>query len=487
MKKALLIIACFVFFIPMAIAQTLPKVSSIDEYWPEGEKKTYIFKINDTEVGQLEATHTGGGDTFREFTEKLNLDLASIGLGPKLEIENELSIYKSGHFLSLDMSLSANSVVQEVAVLFDSATSTARAIIDDDESNAVERKLDGLRFICDNNMIDQLELALAMHDLVPGESFVVPIFSPQAMYSAEFEFSVQEKTTVRYGPFVDTVWAVMMVRPAQQMLYIDRTHDLVKLVDDRQNLVVEYDRDPFSNRKATQKSSEDWFSNQVKRLPIYGLYLLIAVGWLLFLGRDSYRLGWSYILFVLGAIAYPAIYYTQVPLQQLYAIEIITPILQSNGSILLPGVVPALISGVIQETLKLLPLVLVAFVSRPKAFLLISLGAFVGAGFGFIEACHITGPLFQVRILSNLAVTERVFTILFHTATGAMLGYGLAKRKWWFYWIIAAALHSLVNYFIVFVQIKAISINTLEIIFAVIDLTLLGNMFLLQRKFKRGR
>lgn len=487
-RKILFVFCLLLLIVPLS-ARTLPKIHIITDYWPIDESKEYHFFINDEKIGDMSAELTGEEGGIVTIKETLDLDLARLGLGPKLEIHNELQVTSAGYFNACTMDVEANGTRRQLNVTFDSITATARAVIDGNESNARERVLGQPMVSSDNNMISQLELALAFHDLTPGDTITIPVFSPQGMYTADFLFFVAGETEVRYSVYRDTVWQVNMLRPASQTLYIDRKHDLVKIEDSNQNLRVEYQRDLFADRPniADKAVSGGTVDNLIRRLPFYGLMLLVAVGWLLFLGRDSYRDKWSYVLFVIGGCLYPLIYYIQVPIQQSYAINYLTPIMQSGGSIVLPAAIPALVSGIVQESLKILPLVFAAYILRPKAFVLISIGAFIGAGFGFVEACYISGPVFQARLLTNTLVAERVFALLFHIVTGAILGYGFARRKWWMYWLIAIGFHSLANYLIVFVAMQVISVGGLQAILAVYDLLLLANMFLLQSKFKKGR
>ena len=122
------------------------------------------------------------------------------------------------------------------------------------------------------------------------------------------------------------------------------------------------------------------------------------------------------------------------------------------------------------------------------------LGAFVGAGFGWIEACNLIGPQFQARTLTGYALVERVFTIMFHTTMGAAIAYGVARRKIWQFWLTAVGLHAFGNYLIVFVQLKKLTIKSLNIILAFYDMALLALMIYLKRVYiayqkrqRRGR
>jgi RsiW-degrading membrane proteinase PrsW (M82 family) len=149
--------------------------------------------------------------------------------------------------------------------------------------------------------------------------------------------------------------------------------------------------------------------------------------------------------------------------------------------------VPALLTGLIQETLKLIPLLLAGRWLKLKPIALISLGAFIGAGFGWVEACHIVAPLFQARALTGYTLIERVFTIMFHATMGAALGYGVARKQIWQFWLAAVGLHTLGTYLIVFVQLKMLTIKSLNIIIGLYDIVLLIVMVGLQRMYKAAQ
>ena len=471
-------------------AQTLPKIKSLDRYWPEGEKREYRFKINDTAVGSLEATAkdyemSGGLVTSAIFEERLKLDLTKVGLTNKFSSISRLTIDGSGFFRKAENDVTAGEHEEKLEVSYDPGSGTIIGTKEGESQPFRTLTVPAPVYACDNNMIDQLELALAGQELSVGRQFTLPVISPSQAFTAEFEFSVVKQTVVQYDRYVDTVWQVDLLRPAHESIYIDRMHRLVKLVDGDQKLTVELIRDPFAERRVRSRPSGDFLSTQISRLPLYGFYALVCAIWLLFLGRSAYRNGWAYLLFVVGGALYPVIYISQVPLQEFYGKNILMPSLQSGGSLMIMGIPPALLSGLIQESLKLLPLYLFAIWKKPKALVLISLGAFIGAGFGFVEAGHLTGAIFQNRLMASLSLGERIFTILFHTVMGATLGYGLVRRQMWQFWLAAVAFHTFGNYLVVFVQTKDVTIKNLEIILAVYDLILLAGMVYLQSQYKK--
>ncbi len=136
-----------------------------------------------------------------------------------------------------------------------------------------------------------------------------------------------------------------------------------------------------------------------------------------------------------------------------------------NRWLLLSGIPHMLLTGLVQEGAKLLPVAVYWFIKGrgldTRTGLL--LGAWAGAGFGVFEAVwvhntifasgQLTWQLIQVYgIVALLGFIERFFTVAFHIATAAIAGYGLATGRGWQFYLIAAGLHGASNYGIVLAQ-----------------------------------
>ena len=132
--------------------------------------------------------------------------------------------------------------------------------------------------------------------------------------------------------------------------------------------------------------------------------------------------------------------------------------------ILLFGIPQILLSGLVQEGAKMVPLVV--YWRRegrsldPKLGL--AIGAAAGAAFGIFEAQWAHNTIFaagwtweavQTGGLMALApFWERFFVVAAHTAFSALAGYGLAKGKGWQFYLIASCLHAFLNYSVVLLQ-----------------------------------
>jgi RsiW-degrading membrane proteinase PrsW (M82 family) len=145
----------------------------------------------------------------------------------------------------------------------------------------------------------------------------------------------------------------------------------------------------------------------------------------------------------------------------------------------LTGIPIVLLSGLVQEGAKLVPVIALWFKRNRRIDPLTGLyaGAISGAGFGIFEAVWVHNSMFaagwswQIVTLSGpsalLGFVERFFSIGFHIAISALAGYGWARGLKWQYYLVAAGLHGLSNYAIVLLNQRVFTINQVEIYVAV--------------------
>ena len=63
---------------------------------------------------------------------------------------------------------------------------------------------------------------------------------------------------------------------------------------------------------------------------------------------------------------------------------------------------------------------------------------------------------------------ERFFAVAFHIAASALAGYGLARGWGWQFYLLAAFMHSLLNYSAVLLQVGVFTIVHVEIYAAIV-------------------
>jgi RsiW-degrading membrane proteinase PrsW (M82 family) len=148
---------------------------------------------------------------------------------------------------------------------------------------------------------------------------------------------------------------------------------------------------------------------------------------------------------------------------------------------LVAGVLFALLSGLVQEGSKLVPVVIGWHRKNRKitAKTGLIIGAISGAGFGVFEAVWVLntfvftpgwnwGMVGSQGFIALAPFCERFFAVAFHIASCALAGYGLAKGWGWQFYLVAAFLHGLVNYGATLFQAQVLTAVQVEIWIATI-------------------
>ncbi len=220
-------------------------------------------------------------------------------------------------------------------------------------------------------------------------------------------------------------------------------------------------------------------------LMLIGTCLAIAFGalWLLGFWPPLFRRHWLWAVAVFSAFfTLLAAVFIQIPLQY-YASKALEAFWEYSTLfdwLLLTGIPAILISGLVQEGAKMVPMVAWWWRSGrtidPKLGLVI--GAIAGAGFGIFEAVWAHNLTFMsgwswdlVRsdgILMLSPFWDRFWVIAFHIAASSLAGYGLAKGRGWQFYLIASGLHGLINYAVLLYRRGNLTFNQVEIYVAVV-------------------
>ena len=164
--------------------------------------------------------------------------------------------------------------------------------------------------------------------------------------------------------------------------------------------------------------------------------------------------------------------------------------------ILLAGIPQILLSGLVQEGSKLVPVVVYWRRSGKNIDprLGLAIGAVAGAGFGIFEAQWAHNLIFAsgwtwaaVQTGGFWALAgfwERFFAVAAHTAFSALAGYGLAKGWGWQFYLIASVLHGLLNYSVVLLRAGLLTTVHVEIYAAV--LAVLVTAWALWLRWRKG-
>lgn len=191
-------------------------------------------------------------------------------------------------------------------------------------------------------------------------------------------------------------------------------------------------------------------------------------------------------LWAVGAVSalltWTAISFVQIPLQSWAGQTLLYFWDQTTLTrwLLLAGLPQILLSGLVQEGAKLVPVVFYRWRNdwslTPKSGLVA--GAVSGAGFGVFEAIWVHNTMFSsgwtwhaVEASGPVALLgfwERFFSLAFHIGVSAVAGYGLAKRLGWRFYLVASFLHGATNYSVILLQKGFLTSIQVEIYIAVI-------------------
>lgn len=219
-------------------------------------------------------------------------------------------------------------------------------------------------------------------------------------------------------------------------------------------------------------------------LLLIGIGLAFAFGavWFAPYWTPIFKKPWSWAVLAVSAIlTLCAICFIQIPLQwwtgealaHFWSQEVLA------SWILVATIPQVLLSGLVQEGAKLVPVAIYWWRKGrnidPKMGLVI--GAVAGLGFGIFEAQWVHNTLFSygwswqlvqfggVEMLAGF--WERFFAVAFHIASCALAGWGLAKGLGWQFYLLVSFLHAIVNYAAVPFQSGAITVIQLEVFVAV--------------------
>jgi len=214
-----------------------------------------------------------------------------------------------------------------------------------------------------------------------------------------------------------------------------------------------------------------------------GLAIVFGAIWFAPYWTPVLKKPWAWAILAGSAVlSIVAVSFIQIPLQywvgqalsQFWSQEVLV------SWILLAGIPQILLSGLVQEGSKLVPVVVYWWRNGrnidPKLGL--AIGAVAGAGLGVFEAVWVHNTIFvsgwsweAVQTGGVVALApfwERFFAVAFHIAASALAGYGLARGWGWQFYLIAAFLHGLLNYSAALLRVGVFTVVQLEIYAAVV-------------------
>jgi len=212
--------------------------------------------------------------------------------------------------------------------------------------------------------------------------------------------------------------------------------------------------------------SVDFFRSFFADPSVPGIGIAIGFGaiWLAAYRPPLRSRPWLWVVIAISAfLTLAAVSFMQIPLQLISGQAEIDYWGQQvvMQRILLTGLPSVLITGLVQEGAKMVPMVFywrrLGKKMDPKMGLME--GAVAGASFGVLEAQWVLNSIFASGwswvavetggLMSLAGFGERLFIVAAHTAFSALVGYGLATGKGWQFYLIASCLHAFLNYSII--------------------------------------
>jgi len=230
---------------------------------------------------------------------------------------------------------------------------------------------------------------------------------------------------------------------------------------------------------------------------LVGIGLAVAFGafWFTLYWTNILKNPWAWAVLVGSAIlSLAAVTFIQVPLQ-LWTGDVLGGFWSREviyRFILLTAIPQVLLSGFIQEGAKLLPVV-VWWWRKGRSIdprMGLAIGAVAGLGFGVFEALWAHNRVFlagwsweMVQIEGLMALApfwERFFTVAIHVGLSALAGYGLARGWGWQFYLLAASLHTLINYSAVLLVAGLFTASHVEVYVAVMAVLVTGGVLWLR-------
>ncbi|PWB75935.1 hypothetical protein C3F09_01355 [candidate division GN15 bacterium] len=450
--------------------RALAPAQSFLQYRPMGEKRLWTFVAKDSTIGQLtsivEGETTINGIAGLTISEDLNLDFRKLGTASIQHYTAQHFVTLTGQYLGDELTATVNEQTGSLSLRRNGDVISGYSERGG-EKTSQQVSLPPDRFAWDNFFVDQLEAYLAMRGVHVGDVIDDSVFAPLPLLVSRIRGEVVSYGWIRlYNQKFDSAFIIDIHEPQTLRLYYSKDRRLQKIEAPLQEMKIYLDL--VAPKQVAQPQSASFSLTQwLQLLPLYGLYLLVAVLVAWFYLRGRMRFGEHYLGVVLGMLVMWLIPVTQVPLQEWVIRQWLLPGLKSGQSIFVLGLLPAIIAGLVQGLLLTISIFFLLSWRGFQHLRALSTGALCGAGFGFMLACYLSsqgGASWDI----DTAFMERVFQIAFHIASGVIIAVlycrGLMSA------IRGAAILSGINtlfyYFVVFAQQRMVDAGMLAFLLA---------------------
>ena len=434
-------------------ARDIEASASVTAFRPIGELRVWSYYNLGKRFGQFSSLVKEGPviDDRRavELEERVNLDYSLIGTDRHDRISGRTYLDETGAYLGTQLDIGPDDSLETMQLSRegdDVSGYYTRGGVRQTTSMVVDSDFGAW----DPDFVDQLELMLALKDLSIGTTFADSIVSPRALLktvvSGQVNYFMRREITKGY---FDSVFVIHLDRPFEGEAYFTANKRLVRTDFTNQRIRVYQDlvQKPSVKPGATAGSREarpqptlTWQAVLFK-LPYYIGFAMAGLLAMLMFSREAFRDRFAYVCFIGGVVMYVLIPQVQNPI----VIAIISALLPDQGisgaGAYALAAVPPVFGGLFQTALVLLVLYGLFVVRKIPKARHVGYAVFLLGGFAVAEACYMSGltlrPLFGWDGLGQLTL------ILFHVATGALLGgaFGLGRK----HLIPAAAAAVLVN------------------------------------------
>ncbi|MDH3892297.1 MAG: hypothetical protein OEV49_14560 [candidate division Zixibacteria bacterium] len=456
--------------------------SIIDEYRPDGELRMWTFIVKDSTIGRLFSTVKGrttiDGIEARIIEQRLGLDFSRQGSGVSINVEGRQYVGENGGYLGCDLTIKTGEQIAQLEIKRDGDTLRG-SVEQGGRSSDLQQQFDVNGFAADIYLLDMHELYLSMHDFKVGDTIRDTLFVPQMMSKQYVEATIQLFVQKQvYSGVFDSAFVVRYTHPQLQAFYFTPDKRLVKVEIPGQQLKAYLDVvRKFETGASGPSTTGPTTGNVLKRLPVFLAYFVLGLIALVFYVGRGWRWAVAWVALGAGGVVYLVVTVTQMPLQVYLVEHLFIPRIAAGGSPYFLGLFPAMTAGIIQELLKAGLILAFAFLLKVRSNRLAVIGAVCGAGFGIVEGCYLATLAVNVDLFS-WHLLERGFMILFHTTSGALLGYGLVggmnSRRFRLMLVGMILCDALLRYLPVFVQQRVVDVRMMYFVIPLLVVSLTG-------------
>lgn len=450
----------------------LPSSNSVYDFRQIGELRYWTFVVRDSVIGSftsvVEEPQDLNGETAITLRQKLKLDYSKVGMDRKVLIEGQFFVGPNGGYMGDSKTISFGERQESLELSREGDTVSGyftRGGKPVDQSVTIKSNAFGY----DANFIDELEIALASTRLEVGQPIECNLFEPQSLLSSQLNGFVEDfRYEAIYQGKYDSVFAINLFTPENMYVLMTKDKRVVKVDLPDQRTKIYLDLVKRQPRPVTKKPPSFGLIQLIRLVPNYLAYLVVSVlAVLLFIGR-AYRWKATYLAYFLAAAAFWIMVFTQFPIQEWLFKSVFMPSVRQGGSIYIASILPVIPVGVMQTLLGFGLLILLQKITWCKDYQLIGIGAALGAGFGFMEACYLDSIAFRTGF--DFGFVERAAILAYHGAAVAFIGYlwGSARRVIWSGLGLLVVINALLRYLPVLVQTKAMSIGATAMVIALV-------------------